>query len=150
MADVREDILARLIAVAGTIPAIRSVYRNHMEVDETQLPAAIVLDGDEQTSDHTDATMRPPERPTLATMNPAIVLLAQSINVGPDLTDLRRQLLKAILFDLPLNQIVGTGRQGNGAIRYLGCLTGIGQLRTQHGALELQLMFKYVLRPSDL
>ena len=49
MVDVREDILARLLEVVATIPNIRSAHRNNVDITEDQLPAALVLDGDEET-----------------------------------------------------------------------------------------------------
>jgi hypothetical protein len=47
-------------------------------------------------------------------------------------------------------QIVKTGRNGNGAIRYLGCQTDLGWGRSLQGALRAQFMFKYALKIEDL
>ena len=150
--DVRELILARLLEVVATIPGMRSVHRNNVDITEDQLPAAIVFDGDEETNDASDATMRPPSRPTLVQMTPEIIIAEQSQGqVGSDLTTLRRELIKRVLTDTALNeQIVKTGRHGNGAIRYLGCQTDVGWMRSLHGALRAQFMFKYTLKPDEL
>jgi len=151
MVDVREDILARLLEVVATIPNLRSAQRNNVDIPEDQLPAAIVFDGDEETNDATDATMRPSNRPTLVTMTPEIVIAQQADEVGSDITTLRRELIRRVLYDTELNeQIVKTGRHGNGAIRYLGCQTDVGWMRSLHGALRAQFMFKYTLKPDDL
>jgi hypothetical protein len=151
MVDVREDILARLLEVVATIPNIRTAVRNNVDLTEEHLPAAIVFDGDEETADASDATMRPPSRPTLVTMTPEIIIAQQSDEVGSDITTLRRELIKRVLTDTELNeQIVKTGRHGNGAIRYLGCQTDVGWMRSLHGALRAQFMFKYTLKPEDL
>jgi hypothetical protein len=151
MVDVREDILARLLEVVASIPNLRSAYRNNVDIPEDQLPAAIVFDGDEDTADATDASMRPSNRPTLVTMTPEIVIAQQADEVGSDITTLRRELIKRVLYDTELNeQIVKTGRHGNGAIRYLGCQTDVGWMRSLHGALRAQFMFKYTLKPEDL
>jgi hypothetical protein len=151
MVDVREDILARLLEVVATIPNLRSAQRNNVDIPEDQLPAAIVFDGDEETNDATDATMRPPNRPTLVTMTPEIVIAQQADEAGSDITTLRRELIRRVLYDTELNeQIVKTGRHGNGAIRYLGCQTDVGWMRSLHGALRAQFMFKYTLKPEDL
>ena len=118
MADVREDILARLLEVVATIP---------------------------------NMSMRPANRPTVVRMTPEIVIAQQAEEVGSDLTTLRRELIKRVLTDTELNeQIVKTGRHGNGAIRYLGCQTDVGWMRSLHGALRAQFMFKYTLKPEDL
>lgn len=151
MIDVREDILARLLEVVATIPNIRTAQRNNVELDETHLPFVIVLDGDEETDDATDASMRPPNRPTVVRMMPEIIVAQQADEVGSDLTTLRRELIKRVLNDIELNeQIVKTGRHGNGAIRYLGCQTDLGWMRWLHGTLRAQFSFKYTLRPDDL
>jgi hypothetical protein len=151
MADVREDILARLLEVVATIPNIRSAQRNNVDIPEDLLPAAIVFDGDEETNDAIDATMRPPNRPTLVEMTPEIVIAQQANEVGSDITTLRRELIKRVLTDTELNEtIVRTGRHGNGAIRYLGCQTDVGWMRSLHGALRAQFLFKYTLKPDEL
>jgi hypothetical protein len=151
MVDVRENILARLLAVVAAIPNIRSAQRNNVDITEDQLPAAIVFDGDEETNDTTDLSMRPPHRPTNVHMTPEIVIAQMADEAGSDLTTLRRELIKRVLFDTELNeQIVKTGRYGNGAIRYLGCQTDLGWMRSLHGALRAQFLFKYTLKPDDL
>ena len=152
MTDVREDILARLLEVVATIPNIRSAHRNNVDITEDQLPAAIVLDGDEETHS-TDLSMRPPNRPTVVHMTPGIVVQVQDDNVvlGSIITTFRRELIKRVLADIALNeQIVKTGRFGNGAIRYLGCQTDVGWTRTGYAALTAQFLFRYTLRPDDL
>ena len=151
MVDVRENILARLLEVVATIPHMRSAHRNNVDITEDQLPAVIVFDGDEETTDGSDLSMRPAHRPTKVQMTPEIVIAQQSDEVGSDLTTLRRELIKRVLTDTELNeQIVKTGRFGNGAIRYLGCQTDLGWARSLHGALRAQFMFAYTLKPEDL
>ena len=151
MADTREDILARLLEVVATIPGMVSVHRNNVDITEDQLPAALVFDGDEETDDASDLSMRPPHRPTVVQMMPEIVIAQQTDEIGSDLTTLRRELIRRVLTDTELNeQIVKTGRHGNGAIRYLGCQTDVGWMRSLHGALRAQFMFKYTLKPEDL
>jgi hypothetical protein len=151
MVDTREAILARLLELVDSIPNIRFAQRNNVDIPEDQLPAAIVFDGDEETDDARDAGMRPPNRPTIVRMHPEIIIVEQSDEVGSDLTTLRRELLRGVLNDIALNeQIVKTGRFGNGAIRYLGCQTDLGWGRSLQGALRAQFMFKYTLKPDDL
>ena len=95
--------------------------------------------------------MRPSNRPTVVQMTPEIVIAEQTDEVGSDLTTLRREMIRRVLTDTELNeQIVKTGRFGNGAIRYLGCQTDFGWMRSLHGALRAQFMFKYTLKPDEL
>ena len=153
MADVREDILARLLEVVGTLPNIRSVHRNNIDLIEAELPAAIVLDGDEESDGASDVSMKQSHRPYNVQMTPGIVVQVQDDNVvlGSIVTTFRRELIKRVLTDTELNeQIVKTGRHGNGAIRYLGCQTDVGWTRTGYAALTAQFMFKYSLKPDDL
>ena len=151
MADVREDILARLLAVLASIPNIRTAQRNNIDVPEEQFPAALLFDGDEETDDANDLSMRPPNRPTMVRLNPEIVLVEQADEAGSELSTLRRELVKRVLTDSALNvDIVKTGRNGNGAIRYLGCRTDLGLMRSNVGVLIAQFMFKYALKPDDL
>jgi hypothetical protein len=151
MVDVREDILVRLLEVVASIPNIRSAQRNNVDIPEDQLPAALVFDGDEETDDASDLSMRPANRPTVVRMQPEIVIAEQADEVGSDLTTLRRELIRRVLTDVALNeQIVRTGRHGNGAIRYLGCQTDLGWGRSLQGALRAQFMFKYSLKIEEL
>ena len=151
MSDVREDILARLLEVVASIPNLRAAYRNNVDIPEDQLPAAIVLDGDEESDGASDVSMKQSHRPYNVQMTPEIIIAQQADEVGSDLTTLRRELIKRVLTDTELNeQIVKTGRHGNGAIRYLGCQTDLGWMRSLHGALRAQFMIKYTLRPDDL
>jgi hypothetical protein len=151
LADVREDILARLLVVVASIPNIKSAQRNTSEIPEELLPAALVFDGDEETDDAADLSMRPSNRPTMVRMHPEIIIAQQADEIGSDLTTMRRELIKRVMTDTELNeQIVKTGRNGNGAIRYLGCQTDLGLGRSLQGALRAQFMFKYALKIEDL
>ena len=103
MADVREDILARLLVVVATIPNIRSAQRNNLDITENQLPAAIVFDGDEDTN---EAAIEPPSnKPIVVQMTPEIIIAQQADEVGSDLTTLRRELIKRVLPDTELNNL---------------------------------------------
>src|SRR5262245_42254653 len=105
MIDTRENILARLLQVVAAIPNIRTAQRNNPDIPEdNMLPAGIVYDGDEETNDTSDVTMRPPYRPTLVTMNPEIVIVHKAGEVGSELHTLRRALIRGVLYDTNLNE----------------------------------------------
>jgi hypothetical protein len=151
MVDVREDILARLLVVVTGVPNLRSAQRNNIDLTEDQLPAVIVLDGDEESDGTGDLSQRPPTRPYNVQMTPTINIVEQGDEDGVDITVLRRELIKRVLTDTELNEsIVKTGRHGNGVIRYLGCQTDLGWARSLHWALQVQFMIKYTLKPDDL
>jgi hypothetical protein len=144
--DVREDILARLLVVVEGIPNIRKAYRNNVDIPEESLPAVVVFDGDEETNGADDRSARLSGRPYIARMMPEIVVAQQAELVGGELSTLRRELIRRVLNDTTLIAYVG----GNGAIRYLGCQTDIGWMRSLHGALLAQFMFQYSLKIEEL
>jgi len=149
LVDVREDILARLLVVVAAIPSIRSSYRNNIETAENQLPAVIVLDGDEETN---EANNRPSNSPILVQMTPGIILQVSDANTaGSVVNTFRGDMIKRVLFDTELNSLIAkSSPRGNGAIHYLGCQTDVGWMRTGYAALTAQFMFKYTLRPEQL
>lgn len=151
MVDTREDILAQLLVIVAAIPGIQSAQRNNIDITEDQLPAAIVFDGDEETNADSDLT-KASTMPMLSSMHPEIVIAEKSDGqVGTDLAVLRRELIRRVLTDDVLNQqLVRTRGSGNGTIRYLGCQSDCGWMRSLHGALRAQFLFKYALKPDDL
>ena len=145
MADVREDILARLVAVVATVPNLRTVHRNNIDWTDDQMPLAVVLDGDEDVVAGNDGS-RPSNRPLVVEMTPEIQIVEQSDAIGSDLTTFRRELMKLVLADTELNGLTGS----NGAIRYDGCETALGWQQKQYGALQVRFTFKYPLKPNEL
>jgi hypothetical protein len=153
MTDTREDILVRLLGIVTAIPGMRSAHRNNVDITEDQLPAVIVLDGDEDSDGASDVSMKQSHRPYNVQMTPGIIVQVQDDNVvlGSIVTSFRREMIKRVLTDTALNeQIVKTGQFGNGAIRYLGCQTDVGWTRTGYAALTAQFMIKYTLKPDEL
>ncbi len=145
MADIRELILAQLVEVIATVPNMRTVHRNNVDITDDQMPAALVLDGDEEVVSGND-TSRPSNRPLIVQMTPEIQIVEQSDAIGADLTAFRVELMKRVLFDATLNEQTGS----NGKISYLGCETALGWQEKQYGALYMRFSFKYPLKPDDL
>jgi hypothetical protein len=82
-------------------------------------------------------------------MHPEI-LIARSPTTPLELNSAGR-LIKRVLTDTELNeQIVKTGRNGNGAIRYLGGATDLHYGSSLLGGMRAQFLFKYTLKPDDL
>ena len=149
MVDVREDIILRLVEVVATIPNIRSAYRNNTEIAENQKPAAVVLDGDEEAND--SQKNHPSGSPIIVQMTPGIIVFGLAATAGPDLSIMRAELIKRVLFDTELNSLIAkSAPRGEGAIRYLGCQTDVGWLRDQFVSMAAQFSFKYALRPEQL
>ncbi len=145
MSDIREDILARLVEVVATVPNLLTVHRNNVDITDDQMPAALVLDGDEDVVSGNDGS-RPSNRPLLVEMTPEIQVVEQSETIGSDLTDFRRELIRLVLFDAALNALTGS----NGKVSYGGCDTTLGWQQKQYGVLQMRFTFKYALKPDDL
>jgi hypothetical protein len=145
MSDIREDILARLAAVIATVPNMRSVHRNNTDITDDQMPAALLLDGDEDVVAG-NISNRPNNRPLMVEMTPEIQIVEQSATIGSDLTAFRAALMKLVLTDATLNTLTSS----NGDVNYLGCETSLGWAEKQYGALQMKFMFKYPLKPDEL
>ena len=147
MADKREQLLSRLLAIAQSIPGIASAVRNKDEISDKARPAIVILDADE-VADDADPASRPSRAPRRIAMTPEIYLLlgAKPEHVGPEINALRAKFIKAVLTDSELLAIVGT----NGDIRYEGCATSLARGRNMEGEMGISFSLTYVLRPEDL
>jgi hypothetical protein len=123
-ADLREEILAYLEMILGTVSGIRTVWRNRDQLGDDEiesLPAIILLDGRE-------------------TLSPA----------GPELSDWRMKVMAVVINDPGL---VGTDRQheglltSSGGVRYLGCETDYRLGAAMTGQMMLGFEFRYPLMP---
>lgn len=148
MADVREDILARLEAIAGGIVGIATVVRNASSIDDLDLPAIVVMDADEQVMEGEPATGKPNYAPVKVIMTPEILIKVSGRpeDVGGDLNDFRAALIKAVLEDTTLAALATNG----GRVKYLGCSTQLGVGRAQVGEMAVAFGITYVLRPPSL
>ena len=147
MSDPREDILARLVVLAGTISGIRTVKRNQTDIAETQFPAIVIMDADEQASDG-DPAHRPRNAPRMITMSPEMYILLsdKAVDVGTSVNALRAAFIKAVLTDSALAALTMDGQ----GIRYEASVTGLSRGRSMIGEVGISFSFTYVLRPDSL
>ena len=148
MPDLREQILARLVEVAATVPGVSHALRNRGGISETARPAILVLDADEAVEDEEIRPGRPAPAPQLVVMTPEIFVLVsdRAADIGAELNTFRRRIVRRILTDATLAGLVGP----NGAIRYAGCGTALAVGRSMEGEMALSFAFRYVLKPADL
>lgn len=152
MADRREQVLLRLMELAASTPGIISTHRNSLSLDETELPAFVLLDGDEEADvlPPRDGRAPPGYAPSLITLLPEMYLmdgpLADEENVGSSINELRAAFLKLVLEDATLRSITGP----NGSIRYRGCNTGLSVARSMQGECSVLLTFTYPLIVTEL
>lgn len=144
--DRREEILERLLAVAKSVPDIRSATRNHVVESEAKLPAIVLVDGDEQASEGNFGRGRPAVAPVLTWMRPElhILVIAGRAEVGPRLNVLRRRLIRAVLGDETLRQLCA-----NGEMRYEGCATAFADGRALAGEMQVIFAFQYLVTMTD-
>jgi len=147
MADLREEILTRLVTIAGGISGIKTVKRNDLDLPETMLPAIVILDGDE-TADDNDPVGRPPKAPRIITMTPEfyVVLSDKAANVGTQINLYRGRVINAVANDA---QLIGLTKDSEGG-RYDGAASGLARGRTMTGEIGLSFSFRYVLRPGSI
>lgn len=150
MADVREAVLVRLLAIAEGIEGVAKTGRNVLDVTGRARPAIIIFDGSENDGDEgaTASRSRPSQSPMLIQMIPDIQLVhgAAATEIGTGINALRAKTIKAILTDAELKQIVG----GNGEIRYQGCSTDLEKGQSMEGEMHLHFVFRYRLAPAEL
>lgn len=146
--DKREAILARLVDVAASLPAVGTVTRNSDEISEHKRPAIAVFDSDESADEAAERQDHPGRAPNLVEMMPEVLILlgAPPEAVGSALNALRATLVKAVLTDSQLISLTGA----NGRVRYAGCSTHLGHGRSMEGSMSVQFTFAYVLRPEQL
>lgn len=138
----------------GRIPAGNFV-RNRNELPAGLVPGIILLDADEVADPR---FQRPPVGRDLTTVPPQIMRMTPEIYVvldvrkpqnkfvGEDLSVARAAILKAIILDRTLYQIVGT----NGQITYDGCVTDLARNRVMQGQMGMSITFTYPFIPGEI
>lgn len=151
MADRREDILSRLVAVCGAVDGILAVGRNRLDVDEMTRPAVVVLDGEEELVDPPQERGRGANRSgqQIMELSPVIVVAVRGgngIEAGALLSRYRSAVLSAVLSD----DLLLSAASSNGGVRYEGCSVPPPDAEGREHRIELNLIFTYPFRLSDL
>lgn len=149
--DRREQILSRLFDVLKTVPGPVVHVRNRGDLPPDMRPGLTMLDADEQASEKAFNRGRIAAAPNLVVMTPEIYVTLKSqkpsnATTGQDLNTLRAAILKAVLLDRGLQDLVGT----NGEIRYDGCITDLARGRDMIGEIGISVSFVYPLNPDEL
>lgn len=148
MADIREQILTRLVAVCAGVTGIVAAGRNLTDVPLMSRPAVTINGGAEQMV----SSPRPAARFSqvqIMELTPGITLLVRSdtgAEAGSLMSLFRGRLVNAILSDTSLRSLVTT----NGAIHYDGCNETDPSPESKEPRLELQFVFSYPLKLADL
>jgi hypothetical protein len=148
MPDLREEILARLVAIAAEVPGVATAGRNRVGLSETARPAVVVLDAYEAAEEEEERTSRPGHAPQLVVMTPELFVLAgkPAAEIGAELNAFRRRIVRRVLTDGPLLGLACP----NGFVRYAGCATALAAGRSMEGEMSLSFAIRYVLRPVEM
>lgn len=148
----RADILQRLFEIAGTIPNVVSVSWDVITINDDQLPAIAILEGDEEAAED-DPTNRPTNAPRVVTMVPHIVIAGRrkrdgspQYDIGPNINAIYAALLKAIMTDATLADLTKDKR----GVRFIGMESDLAVGRQMQGQLAVKFGFTYGLVPNNL
>jgi hypothetical protein len=147
VADTREVLLARLVAVCGAVEGVNAVGRNVLDVAALARPAVIVQDGIEQMRDLANGA-RYSEVGRME-LSPAVTVFVRAgggVDPGGLMSLYRSRVVMAVLTDAEL--IAATGR--NGGIRYEGCTAMAPDAETKEHRIDLNFVFAYAWKLDDL
>ena len=147
--DVREAIQSRILEVVAAVAGVATAERNRIAFDDTQLPAAGVLEGDEQVGPNSlGRAARASGRPYIVTATPQIFIRVggKSEDIGTDLNTLRAAIIKALLDDAQLNALAAD----DGGIHYAGMQSTLHAARSMISATAMVFEIKYLLYPNRL
>jgi hypothetical protein len=148
MTDQRELIMVRLAEVVN-VTGVKTVSRNRIDFDDTQLPAVGVLEGDEEVGENTlGRSARASGRPYIVTATPQVFIRVGGIseNIGTDLNTLRAAIIKALLDDADLTAM----SMDDGGMQYAGMQSMLHAARSMIGATAMVFVIKYLLYPDRL
>lgn len=143
--DRRELILARLAAVLGDVEGIASFARNDPSVVESNLPALLLLDGDETAGVPRGWDKgRPAPFPMMISMRPEVYLFTEEgETAGPLLNLLQDHIVKEVLADAELQRLCR-----DKSILYEGSQVAFALGRALEGEMGLNFTFNYALDPN--
>lgn len=154
MADVREAVLARLLAIVDGIDGVVHAARNDPNISEDKLPAIIIFDGDEEADQNATESNAPGLVPNIVHMTPqvSVKILDSTEDVGSSLNVFRAAMIKAVLNDTALHALIGSvpGRRSSGNVRYQGLTPAISEGRMIIGQMNTHFRISYVLDPRAL
>lgn len=148
MVGKREQIMQRLQVVVGGVSGIvTGDIRNVTAFGDNQLPAASVLEGDEEVEEDERDFARPSNKPyTVKALPQVYIQAAAGPDIGTTLNALHDAVIKAVLTDSELNAL--TLRKNS--IRYVGHSTKLNAARDMEGVFVPVFAISYLLKPDEL
>jgi hypothetical protein len=148
--DTREAILVRIEAILTDVAGdsgIR-VYRDRAGFEDEDLPAYVLLDGIETLVEKADDRRGPQIMSLLSQIFYVPVPTENQLNVGigPLLSQHRIKLVKGIMQDGPLQDLLGS----NGFVEYRGMETDMQTGAEVKGQFRMDFAFAYVFNFNKL
>lgn len=143
MADVREQILTRVLAImTATKDADEHVYRNRAELQGPELPAWVLLDGNEEAVVQSSGRRAPPLMVVTPELyyGPSPSENRDNDGIGQIMSARRTKLIRAIYADGPLRDLLGD----SGYIEYRGMETDMRIGDEVEGQFRLLFGFAYL------
>ncbi len=149
--DKRELILVRLEAILNTVATAASipyVYRDRAALEDTELPAYVLLDGIETLNTKSSDRRGPQVMLLMAQIFYVPIPTENSLNVGvgPLLSQHRINLIRGIMGDGQLRDLLGD----TGYIEYRGMETDMQTGAEVKGQFRLDFAFAYVFNFNKL
>jgi hypothetical protein len=152
-ADAREDILARVFTIMGSVPGMQTAVRNRALRANDERPCMVLLDGDETPRLSVDnrrikgrAGLMLPE---IVQLRPQIFILLKedrpnNDQIGQEINAFRIAFMKLLWEDTTLASILGS----NGSMYYYGCETDMKSGSAFSGQMRMDFIINYVLKPT--
>lgn len=150
MVDKRELILARTFEVGKAVTGFKINKRNEGGWKNKDLPAFVLLDGDERVDLQQPTASRAESAPVRVVMNPELYILLdkaalpRDTDLGQRLNEFRMKLTKALATDQELLSLLGS----NGSIAYNGCVTDLKSGQSLDGQMRIDYQIKYFFSPT--
>jgi hypothetical protein len=155
----REQILAQIVAVLGSISGVMGVYRDRGLMGDEKLPAIVVLDGREDIVSNIPPLKSVQMTPAIFRLQPQIFVICrerddatnltldgQDDPIGPELSGWRDVVLAHLVNDPTLVSMLTT----SGQIVYRGSQTDMATGRLLRGELQLFIDFHYIWQPPQV
>lgn len=143
----KEQILGRLVELANDMPGVKTVQRNDVAFSETDVPAIVILDGDEEADDSAYQRKRGSLTPVIVALSPEVFFLVddpESKNAGTRLNALYLAFLRKCLNDTKLRSLAH-----DDDIRFNSFGSGFAAGRVMRAEGNLSLTIRYVFYPTS-
>lgn len=148
MADAREDILVRLLAIIEGVSGFTTALRNKPGLSDVALPGIVLFDGDEEVDERSASRTRPANRPVIVNMAPTIRMEINGTpeTIGTTASEHRATLIDTITADSTLLAMLHNGEMSYDGSQ-MALVTNGRELIYQ---MDVNFTFTYAMIPGRL